>query len=147
MKKFLLIITLALSVISVSSCSSKDDETEVSMNNFENAEYVKSQMLGKWNYWGHKSPSCNCWSYNGDIYKGYYTFTSDNKYSFKHEVSNELQNGTYSITPATKTNNAYLTLTYQISGVNKYRTIILKDLTGNQAIVFESGYDQRYDKE
>lgn len=146
MKKILLLSLLTFSTLTITNCSSKDDELEV-VNNFENADYIKSQMVGKWNYWGHKSPSCNCWSYNGDIYKGYFTFTTDNKYTFKDEVSGKLQNGTFFIIPAAKTENASLTLTYQESGIIKYRFIALKDLANNQAIVFESSFDQRYDKE
>jgi hypothetical protein len=142
MKKLIYILVIILGLQNILSCSGNDtDETNI------NSEYIKSKMFGKWNYWGYKSPSCNCWSYNGDFYKGYFTFTTNNKYTYKNEVSGDIQKGTFSITPATKSTNAYLTLTYQISDQSKFRNIVLKDLTGNQVILFESSFDQRYDKE
>jgi len=146
MKKFLLIITLALSVISVSSCSSKDDEQEIIVNNFENADYIKSQIVGKWNYWGHFSTTTNSWWYSGDVYKHYFTFNSDNTYTNKSFSSNT-QTGTYSITPATKTDNAILYLNYKEGTQNKQRQIYLKSLENKTVTIYESSFDERYDKE
>ncbi len=146
MKKTILIFSLVIVASTFTACSSSNDDEEI-VNNFENADYIKGQMIGKWNYWGHKSPSCNCWTYNGDIYKGYFTFANDNKYTFKDEVSGVIQNGTFFIIPATKTENASLTLNYKQGNIDKYRFITLKDLVNNQAIIYETSYDQRYDKE
>ena len=147
MRKLLNYLAIFCLTLTLINCSSNEsNESEVAQD-YTNSDFIKSKMIGKWNYWGHKSPSCNCWSYNGDIYKGYFTFTNENKYTYKNEVSGDLQSGNFSITPATKTDNASLTLNYVISGQTKYRFIILKDLSNNQAIIFESSFDQRYDKE
>jgi len=145
MKKILILSILSFTTLSITNCSSKNDEQE-SVNNFENADYIKSQMVGKWNYWGHKSPSCNCWSYSGDVYKHYFDFKLDNTCTNK-SFSSTVQTGTYTITPATKTDNAILHLTYKESSKTYVRIIYLKSLEAKTVTIYESSFDERYDKE
>lgn len=145
MKKLLLLSVITFSTLATTNCSSKDDEDEIA-NNFENADYIKSQMVGKWNYWGHNSPSCNCWVYSGDIYKWYFDFKSDNTYTNK-SLASTIETGTYTVVPATKTDNAILYLNYKVGSQNKQRKIYLKNLEGKTATIYESSFDERYDKE
>lgn len=145
MRKILFISFLSLSTLCLYNCSSSSDE-DVSKNDFTNADYIKNQMVGKWNYWGHLSPSTNSWWYSGDVYKWHFIFKSDGTYECKN-LGSELQKGTYWISPATKEYNAVLYLNYKEAEKDRSRKIILKKLEGKSAIIYESSFDERYDKE
>lgn len=146
MKKILFLSIFTLALLTGNSCSSGTEEVELK-NDFTNADYVKVQMLGKWNYWGHKSPSCgDCWVYSGDVYKWYFIFKSDGTYECK-SLSSEIQKGTYSISPATKEYNPILYLNYKEGAKDRTRKIVLRKLEGKSATIYESAFEERYDKE
>lgn len=145
MKKIILFAILSFTVPTLQNCSSSNDEIEVK-NDFTNTEYIKSQMIGRWNYWGHLSPSTNSWWYSGDVYKWYFDFKSDNTYTNK-SLSSTIQTGTYSITPATKELNAVLYLNYTENNKSYTRKIYLKGLEGKTATFYESTFDERYEKQ
>ncbi|KAA2222986.1 hypothetical protein [Chryseobacterium sediminis] len=143
MKK--IIIASAISILSLStlsSCSSSDD-TPIEQNKFEDSQYIKSQMIGHWEFWGHKSPGY--WVYNGDVDKSTFDFDNDSNYQSKNAMG-QIQKGTYIIIGATKTDNPVLYLSYKEGDKTKMRTIYLKELDGNKAVIYESGFDVRYDK-
>ncbi|WP_288446157.1 hypothetical protein [uncultured Chryseobacterium sp.] len=143
MKK--IIIASAVSILTfnvLASCSSSDD-TPIEQNKFEDSQYIKSQMIGHWEHWGHKSPGY--WVYNGDVDKSTFDFDNDSNYQSKNSLG-QIQKGTYIIVGATKTDNPVLYLSYKEGDKTKIRTIYLKELDGNKAIIYESGFDVRYDK-
>jgi hypothetical protein len=136
----LIISTLSLSILS--SCSSSDD-APIEKNKFEDSQYIKSQMIGHWEHWGHKSPGY--WVYNGDVDKSTFDFDNDSNYQSKNAMG-QIQKGTYVIVGATKTDNPVLYLSYKEGDKTRMRTIYLKELDGNKAVIYESGFDVRYDK-
>ncbi|WP_079242655.1 hypothetical protein [Chryseobacterium indologenes] len=143
MKKFIIAsFVFTLSLITLSSCSSSDD-TPIEQNKFEDSQYIKSQIIGHWEFWGHKSPGY--WVYNGDVDKSTFDFDNDSNYQSKNAMG-QIQKGTYIIIGATKTDNPVLYLSYKESDKTKMRTIYLKELDGNKAVIYESGFDVRYDK-
>lgn len=143
MRKLFLFASIIISLSVFHNCSGGSDEEIQIKNDFTNAEYIKSQMIGKWNYWGHNSPGYG-WVYSGDIYKWYFEFKSDNTYTDK---SSTIQTGTYTITPATNDYNPVLHLTYSEGNKTYIRNIVLKSLEGKTAIIYESAFDERYDKQ
>lgn len=145
MKKFILFSALSLLASPIINCSANDEEIEV-VNNFENADYIKSQMVGKWNYWGHFSSDTNSWWYGGDYNKSYFNFKADETYAYR-SAGSSLQSGTYTIIPATKTDNAVLYLNYKENSKTYVRTIYLKSLEGKIVTIRESSFDERYEKE
>lgn len=128
------------------NCSNNETDGNEVVQDFTNSDYIKSQVIGKWNYWGHNSPSCNCWIYSGDIHKWYFELKTDFTYTRKSEGTT-IQSGTYSITPATSTENAKITLLYYDFLQPKLRIIDLKSLEGKTAIIYESSFDEKYIKE
>lgn len=145
MKQLLTICFFAAVTLVSVNCSSGNENVEPA-NDFANTEYIKSQMIGKWNYWGHLSPTTGTWWYSGDVYKWYFEFKGNGTYSCK-DLSSEIQNGTYTILPATKTDNPVLYLNYKEGTKDKSRKIILKKLEGKSAVIYESSFEERYDKE
>lgn len=153
MKKTILFLTLAFAAGNfATSCSSRDEDpvTQPEKQDFTNANYIKAQMQGTWKYWGHKSPSCDCWVYSGDVYNSYYTFNSDNTYQYKSLFDVNvipMETGTYTITPVIGSVNATLNLSYIEKGVQRQKMIILKGLEGNTVTIYTSSWDERFVKQ
>lgn len=149
MRKLILFSLSASLAFLTANCSSdrNNDAVQQEAQDFTNANYIKKQMIGKFQYWGHKSPSCNCWVYSGDIFNGYFEFSEDNSYKFKSITSNVIQSGSYSISPVVGNVNASLSLKYKENGKDYNRFIILKAYENNTVTIFESTFDERYTKQ
>ena len=145
MKKLLLIAILSFSTIAITSCSSdRGEEATAPAQDFTNADYIKSKMIGGWNYWGYKNESL--WIYNGDVFKGTFDFNQDNTYLYKDPISAKTQNGTYVINPVIGNTNAAIYLKYTENGLEKSRYITLKSLEGNIVTIYEKNWEERYQK-
>lgn len=141
-----LVISLAFTVINCSSDNDRDEVTQEAQD-FTNSNYIKKQMVGKWKFTAHES-SPGLWI--NTTYDSYFQFNENNTYIYKSvfEVNiMPLQNGTYSITPVSGNNNAFLTLTYQENNKTYTRKIILKSLDNNVVTTYESDWNERYTKQ
>lgn len=158
MKRFLPIIA---SVIIVSSCSGRDEESGVTpeKQDFTNSNFIKATLKGDWlrTEWSYNG---TVWNESGGIYtpgfKSTYSF-NDNSYFYKPftaaDNSSMNETGTYSITPVAANNNAFLTLNYMYSNSQFTRKITLLDFQNGVVTVSEINigsptgqYFERYKK-
>ena len=132
MKK-LIILALGLTL---TNCSSSNDreETPTEVQDFTNATFLKSTLVGTWKL-THTNYS-GTWSSVTTLpgtaqYESNYSFKADDTYNYKpftNPTNNTLnESGKFSVIPATKTYNAKLTLNYSYNGTPKTRTIILQN--------------------
>ncbi len=144
MKRLLLLMFTA--TLTLTNCSSDNDrdDTKTEVQDFTNANYIKSKMVGKWNVYAYE-PTSGFW--NNLSLDQYYQFKNDGTYTYKSSLSTDLvplENGTYTITAATAKDNAYLLLKYENSAGTNYRTVYLQDLTDNIVTIKESDSQFRY---
>lgn len=144
MKRILLLASIfALSLTTLTSCSSDDDSSieNVEKEDFTNANYIKKLMVGKWQFKAHFS---DYWvSTPGN---SYYIFNQDNSYTYKSILeSDPLEKGTYEIIPATSEYNAVLKMK---TSDGKYTSrLILLSINGNIAEVQNTYFKERYEKQ
>lgn len=146
MKKTILFLGLTLGVGFFTNSCSRNNDTEETLNPWENENYIKQKLIGKWKYWGHFS---GYWVDSGETSIYYFTFNDDGTFHYQdmNAYAPKEYKGTYSITPATKTDNAVLYLSYYYKNDYHSRRIYLLDLTEDMVTVFESTWKQRYQKQ
>ena len=143
MKKLILsAVFTAITLTTFVSCSSDDGgSAPTEKNDFTNANYIKSIMIGKWNYKGFFS---GYWVYNGDVNKGYYTFKEDNTCEFKAGTYEDVKKGTYKIMPVVGDTYAMIDFTFD-DGTKDI--IMLLNLEGNVVEIQNKNYREKYEKQ
>ncbi|WP_313386946.1 hypothetical protein [Chishuiella sp.] len=144
MKKILLLASIfAMSLTTLTSCSSDDDSNveNIEKEDFTNANYIKKIMIGKWQFKAHFS---DYWV--NTISDSYFIFNADNTYTYKPSLDvYPIENGTYEITPATTEYNAVLKMKTKDG---KYTsTLILLSVNGDIAEVQNTFFKERYQKQ
>ncbi|QYR02291.1 hypothetical protein [Riemerella anatipestifer] len=136
MKKALSIIFLFSICASLFVSCSKDREESENINPYTKKSYIKNLMIGKWKYWGHKSGSI--WVDSGETYIYYLTFNDDDTFRYQRidPYAPSDYTGEYIITPATSTDNAYITI---IPNDKKYRSkkLVLLDYDNGKVTLYD----------
>lgn len=125
MKKAILLFgLLCLSGVGTVSCSRDNDEAVVTeKEDFTNANYIKKLMVGKWDGAASSFDGESWYNFESVTNSGYITYykiNTDGTYLYKPFTKTDdnsyNENGTYTIIPASSTNNAILRLSHKYSG-------------------------------